>query len=138
MERPPFAVTNLRKQDIILGFTWLEENNPEIDWQTRQVKMSRCPTKCHACRAEVREEQKETRKAEHHIRTCRVGPFPKLPEEEDEQREEVEEDDPGPEGSWDELEEGDRLMYVMTPPELEHVRVAQMTSQKLAEAHYWN
>ena len=27
-----FAVTNLRKQDIILRFTWLQEHNPEIDW----------------------------------------------------------------------------------------------------------
>src|SRR3979490_863971 len=67
-ERTTFAVTNLCKQDIILGFTWLEEHNPEIDWQTRQVKMSQCPTKCHAVRPEVREEQKEARKAEHHIR----------------------------------------------------------------------
>src|SRR3979490_171841 len=79
---------------------------------------------------------KETRKAERHIRMCRVGPFPKLPSEEDEQREEEEEDDARPEGSWDELEEGDRLMYMMMPPEPEHVRVAQMTSQRLAEAHY--
>jgi hypothetical protein len=63
-ERTTFVVTNLGKQDIILGFTWLEEHNPEIDWQTRQVKMSRCPTKCHACQAKVREEQKETCKTE--------------------------------------------------------------------------
>ena len=60
---------------------------------------------------------KETRKAEHHIRACRVGPFPKLPEEEDEQKQEEEGDDAEPKGSWDELEEGDRLMYVMMPPE---------------------
>src|SRR3979490_1632982 len=81
---------------------------------------------------------KETCNDERHIRTCQVGPFPKLPEEEDEQREEEEEDDAGPEGSWDELEEGDRLMYVMMPPEPEHVRVTQTTSQRLAEAHYRN
>ena len=35
MERTTFVVTNLGKQDIILGFTWLQEHNPEIDWQTR-------------------------------------------------------------------------------------------------------
>ena len=29
-------------------------------------------------------------------------------------------------------------MYVMMPPEPEHVRVTQTTSQRLAEAHYWN
>src|SRR3979490_2587131 len=32
-----FAVTNLGKQDIILGFTWLEEHNPKINWQTHQA-----------------------------------------------------------------------------------------------------
>ena len=31
-EHTSFAVTNLGKQDIILGFTWLQEDNPEIDW----------------------------------------------------------------------------------------------------------
>ena len=40
MECTTFVVTNLGKQDIILGFTWLEEHNPKIDWQTREVKMS--------------------------------------------------------------------------------------------------
>ncbi|KIJ36962.1 hypothetical protein M422DRAFT_143596, partial [Sphaerobolus stellatus SS14] len=41
-ERTSFAVTNLEKQDMILGFTWLKEHNPEIDWQTKEVKMSCC------------------------------------------------------------------------------------------------
>jgi Retroviral aspartyl protease len=52
-ERTSFAVTSLGKQDIILGFTWLQEHNPEINWQTRKVLMSRCPDKCHTCRSEV-------------------------------------------------------------------------------------
>ena len=39
-KRTVFAVANLGKQDLILGFTWLEEHNPEIDWQTCKVKMS--------------------------------------------------------------------------------------------------
>ena len=53
MEHTSFTVTNLRKQDIILGFTWLQEHNPEIDWQTRKVVMSWCPDKCHTCRTDV-------------------------------------------------------------------------------------
>ena len=40
MEHMSFAVTSLRKQDIILGFTWLQEHNLEIDWQTWKVVMS--------------------------------------------------------------------------------------------------
>ena len=52
-ERMSFAVTNLRKQDITLGFTWLQEHNPEIDWRTRKVVMSQCPDKCHMCRMDI-------------------------------------------------------------------------------------
>ena len=48
-ERMLFAVTNIGRQDVILGYTWLEEHNPEIDWQRRKVLMSRCPAKCHLC-----------------------------------------------------------------------------------------
>ena len=56
-ERTTFAVANLGKLDIILSFTWLVEHNPEIDWQTRKVTLSRCPDKCHTCRKEIWEEQ---------------------------------------------------------------------------------
>ena len=42
-ERAQFAVTNLGNQDLILGLLWLRKHNPEVDWQTEEVKMSRCP-----------------------------------------------------------------------------------------------
>ena len=53
-ERTQFAVTSLGKQNMILGFTWLREHNPEIDWQTKEVRMSRCPPQCSTCRAEAK------------------------------------------------------------------------------------
>jgi hypothetical protein len=37
-----FTVTHLGKQSIILGYNWLCNHNPEIDWQTKEVKMSHC------------------------------------------------------------------------------------------------
>ena len=39
-EHVQFAVTGLRKQDMILGYTWLREHNPEVDWIMKEVKMS--------------------------------------------------------------------------------------------------
>ena len=48
-----FTVTSLGKQNIILGFTWLQEHNLEINWQTQEVTMSHCPDKCHTCQKEV-------------------------------------------------------------------------------------
>jgi dUTP pyrophosphatase len=42
-ERISADVTNLGgKQKLILGLPWLEEHNPEIDWNQRSIKFSRC------------------------------------------------------------------------------------------------
>ena len=56
-ERAPFAVTSLGKQKMILGYTWLREHNPEVDWQSGTVKMSRCPARCTTCRTELKAER---------------------------------------------------------------------------------
>jgi len=58
------AVTNLRKQNLILGFTWLQEHNPEINWQTQKITMSHCPDRCHTCQTKVQEEQNTLQKEE--------------------------------------------------------------------------
>ena len=41
-ERTLFAITGIGKQSLLLGHTWLRKHNPEIDWVTGEVKMSRC------------------------------------------------------------------------------------------------
>jgi hypothetical protein len=43
------AVTCLGKQSIILEYNWLCNHNPEINWQTKDVKMSQCPLQCSTC-----------------------------------------------------------------------------------------
>ena len=40
-------VTNLRKNSLILGYTWLKKHNPMIDWEKGMVKFHRCPHSCH-------------------------------------------------------------------------------------------
>ena len=50
-ERMLLAVSNLRKQNMILGYTWLKDHNLEVNWQTREVQMNRCPPRCEGCRA---------------------------------------------------------------------------------------
>jgi hypothetical protein len=39
-EHTQLAVTRLGKQSLILGYNWLHNHNPEINWQTKVVKMS--------------------------------------------------------------------------------------------------
>ena len=39
-------VTNLGKNSLILGYTWLKKHNPSIDWEKGMVKFHWCPCSC--------------------------------------------------------------------------------------------
>ena len=62
-ERMLLAVSNLGKQSMILSYTWLKDHNPEVNWQTREVQMNRCPPRCKGYRV-VRKEQVSQKKIE--------------------------------------------------------------------------
>ncbi|GLB35706.1 putative retrotransposable element tf2 155 kda protein type 1-like [Lyophyllum shimeji] len=150
-ERVVFAVTDLGEQDMILGYTWLKEHNPEIDWAAGTVSMSRCPARCQTCREEVKVERKARNKTRAAIRACRSSGVP-APEPELDDIPELYpdpdcEDDPPPEANpetdpvpdsreADTMEEGDRLLAtaLFGYPAAEEIRASQTTSQRLAEA----
>jgi len=46
MEKMRMDVCNLGKTEVILGMPWLAAHNPEINWETGEVKMTRCPPLC--------------------------------------------------------------------------------------------
>ena len=75
-ERAVFAVTSLGKQDMILGFSWLRDHNPEIDWAKGKVSMSCCPRRCSTCAKEVREERRQSVRERAAIWACQVGHLP--------------------------------------------------------------
>ena len=45
-EKMEIDVIRGQKWTVILGMLWLAHHNPEIDWRTGEVKMTRCPEKC--------------------------------------------------------------------------------------------
>jgi len=45
-ERTEIDVIRGQKWSVILGMPWLAHHNPEIDWRTGEVKMTRCPEEC--------------------------------------------------------------------------------------------
>jgi len=45
-ERMEIDVIGGQKWTVILGMPWLAHHNPEIDWRTGEVKMTRCPVEC--------------------------------------------------------------------------------------------
>jgi len=46
MKRMRMDVCDLGKTEVILGMPWLAAHNPEINWETREVKMTRCLSLC--------------------------------------------------------------------------------------------
>ena len=46
VERMRMDVCDLGKIEVILGMPWLAAHNPEINWETGEVKMTRCPPLC--------------------------------------------------------------------------------------------
>jgi len=42
IERMRMDICNLGKTNVILGMLWLQPHNPEINWKTGEVKMTRC------------------------------------------------------------------------------------------------
>ena len=51
-------ITKLGKRKLIIGHPWLKKHNPEIDWRTGVIKMTRCPDECARKYPEVEEENK--------------------------------------------------------------------------------
>jgi len=46
VERIRMDVCDLGKTKVILGILWLAAHNLEINWETGEVKMTRCPPLC--------------------------------------------------------------------------------------------
>jgi len=59
VERMRMDVCNLEKTDIILEMPWLQAHNLEINWETREVKIMRCPP---LCRRNTRLKEEKMRK----------------------------------------------------------------------------
>jgi hypothetical protein len=82
-ERTQLAVTRLGKQSLILGYNWLRNHNLEINWQTKDVKMSRCPLQCSTCRVEDKRDRMIRKSMTSQINACRLGAFPMMVEEDE-------------------------------------------------------
>jgi hypothetical protein len=137
---------------MILGYNWLRNHNPEINWQTKDVKMSHCPTQCSTCRVETKREAIAHKATISRINACQARAFPSMIEELDDQDEathvntnETEEEVQG-EYPFDddlefdadhiEIEEGDCVfMAIVHPVNPQHfVHASSTVSRRLAEA----
>ena len=60
VERMKLDVCDLGRTEVILGMPWLTAHNPEINWETGEIKMMRCLTLCGKNRE--KKEKRELRK----------------------------------------------------------------------------
>jgi len=86
-ERMLLAVSGLGKQSLILGYDWLKNHNPKINWEKGKVEMTRCPLQCEGGCA-LRKEQTRQRRIElRALQSCCNGPTPLLQEESESEEE---------------------------------------------------
>ena len=60
-ERMLLAVSGLRKQSLILGYDWLKDHNPRIDWEKEEVEITYCSLQCEGGRALWKEQTYQKR-----------------------------------------------------------------------------
>lgn len=139
-ERVTLAVCSLGRPTVIVGHTWLHHHNPEVDWRTGDVEMSRCPSECNTRRknAKYRERKRRVRfQLEEVMPDAPEGPRtpPPRPTIEDTLDEERSEEPP----EVDDFvpERSDRVFVVMLPTEEDfqrhEVRATATISSRLAE-----
>ena len=129
LERTLFTVTALGKQKLILGHSSLRKHNPEINWTTGEVKMSRCPPRCCSeCHDEARQERLHKKAEVRRMEAVSTGPVPELVDD-------CEEEEAGEEDS---IDIGDRIFVTGLLPSLVHIHATSSISQRLAEAFKLN
>jgi len=127
-ERMLLAVSRLGKQNLILGYDWLKDYNPKIDWEKGKVEMTHCPLCCEGGRALRKEQTRQKRIELRALRSCRDRPTPLLQEKLEPKKEPLQTHHL----SW---ELRDRLFLTRLLPEPDPVdlRATTTTSQCLAE-----
>jgi hypothetical protein len=150
-EHTQLPVTRLGKQSLILGYNWLRNHNPGINWQMKEVKMSRCPVQCSTCRVEDKHNAEVQKSMTSQINACQSGAFPRMVEEDEDESPHVDADktdeeaqDIGPaldddlDSDVDDviIKEDDRVFMMMVHPvDPQHfVHASSTVSRHLAKA----
>ena len=77
-KRMLLAVSGLGKQSLILGYNWIKDHNPKINWGKEKVKITCCPLWCEGGRALQKEQTYQKRIKLCALQSCRDGPTPLL------------------------------------------------------------
>jgi len=127
-ERMLLAVFRLGKQSLILGYNWLKDHNPKVDWEKGEVEMTHCPLRYEGGHALRKEQTHQKRTELRALQSCHDGPAPLF-------QEELELKETPPQTCSPDWGLRDRLFLTRIFPELTEIdlRATATTSQRLAE-----
>ena len=125
-ERATFHVTTLGGVPVILGHPWLSRHNPQIDWKTGEVIMSRCPSDCRIHHIQAQRKRRERGKSAKRSLTEVKKALPVTAEPSPIKAE------TNPDEGYPELDADDRIMRIVFPSV--SIRATSTVSQRLAEA----
>ena len=80
-ERMLLAISRLGKQSLILGYNWLKDHNPKVDWEKGEVEITHCPLRCEGGCALWKEQTHQKRTELRALRSCCNRPAPLFQEE---------------------------------------------------------
>jgi len=69
-ERMLLAVSGLGKQNLILGYDWLKDHTPKINWEKGEVELIHYPLRCEGGRALQKEQTHQKRTKLRALRSC--------------------------------------------------------------------
>jgi hypothetical protein len=84
-ERTQLAVTCLGKQSLILGYNWLRNHNPEINWQTKDVKCLAAHYNVPPAELKIRSDRMIWKSTTSQINVCQSGAFPTMTAEDEDE-----------------------------------------------------
>ena len=127
-KRMLLTVSSLGRQNMILGYIWLKDHNPEVNWQTREVQMNQCLPRCKGCHVIQKEQMLRKRIETRALNICWSGPPPEYARD-------LEEDEISIWTCETEYELGDQLFMtrILLESTVEDLCATSTTSQKLAE-----
>jgi len=127
-KRMLLAIFGLGKQSLILGYDWLKDHNPKIDWEKGEVEMTHCPLCCEGGHTLRKEQTCQKRMELRALQSCRDRPTPLLQEESESEEEPPQTHHP----SW-ELRDRLFLTCLLPEPDPVELQATATTSQRLAE-----
>jgi len=67
----------------LIGYNWLKDHNPKVDWEKGEVEMTRCLLRCEGGHVQWKKQTRQKKIELRALQSCHDGPIPLFQEEPD-------------------------------------------------------